>query len=296
MTLDELRLFVSLAEEGSLTAGGRRVGLGPGGASAALRRIEGRARVRLVERSTRSLRLTPEGEQFLRTCREMLAVWERGELALQTARQGLAGALRVTAPIDLAEQFVAGWVASFVRAHPEIRITLLTGDAVLPIPAEAIDVAIRYGLSGEVNHVVRRLGVSQRVLVASPGYLDRAGRPRDPQDLSAHRCLAWLRGERPFTRWTLLRGDEEQVHTFVPSLCGDGGLVRRWAVEGEGIAWKGSFDVWADLRAGRLERVLPDWHGVDLPLVAVTPGRKNRVARVQALIDFLATRARELTT
>lgn len=296
MTLDELRLFVALAEDGSLTAAGRRVGLGPGGASAALRRIEGRARVRLVERSTRSVRLTPEGERFLATCEEMLAVWERGELALQDAREGLAGVLRVTAPIDLAEQYVAGWIADFVASHPEVRVTLLTGDAMLRIPADDIDVAIRYGTTPEVNQVVRRLASSRRVLVAAPDYLDRAGRPEVPADLDGHRCLAWLRGERPFARWTLTDGEAEHTHAFTPSLCADGGVVRRWAVGGEGIAFKGSLDVLEDLRTGRLERVLPGWHGEALPLVAATPGRRHRVARVQALIDGFAAGVTALTT
>ncbi|MEZ4322300.1 MAG: LysR family transcriptional regulator [Myxococcota bacterium] len=288
MNLDELRLFVALAEAPSLTEAGRRVGLGPGGASAALQRIEDRARVRLVERTTRSLRLTPEGERFLQTCRDVLTVWGEGEQALADARDGLAGVLRVAAPRDLADRYVAPCLAAFVAEHADVRATLVADDALHRIPADDIDLAIRYGGVDDAGLVVRRLATTERILVASPGYLAAHGLPEGPAALGSHRCVSWIRAGRAYARWTLARGTEEQTVAVRPVLCGDGAQVRRWVLDGHGIALKADLDVRRELADGSLVRVLPDWSGGAVPLVAVTPGRRFRPARVQALIDRLA--------
>lgn len=291
-TLDALRWFAALRDAPTLAEAGRRVGLGPSGVSAALKRLERDQGVRLVERTTRHFRLTPEGEIFLATCERMLAVWSEGELALQSAHEGVAGPLRVSAPVDLG-QTVGTWLAALGRAHPGLQVSLLTADALHDLAADAIDIALRYGHPEASSLVARRLAGGERWLVASPAYLARAGAPEHPRALSTHRCLGILGAGHPPTRWGL-HGPEGPLEVpIVPALSAHGAQVRRWAVQGEGIALKSALDLVDDLEAGRLVRVLPGW-GEAVPLHALMPSRRYRARRVQEALRHLAEGVRSL--
>ena len=287
MNLDDLRLFIAVAREGSLSGAARQLGRSPAAASAALARLESDRQVRLVVRTTRSLRLTPEGDTFLATCEAMVAVWADGERALRHARHELMGPLRVAAPADLMAQRVAGWAASFATQHPGVRMTLLAGDALHRVAAEGVDVAIRIGPLDDSGLVVRRLGSTRRHLVASPAYVERHGPLSEPEGLRDHRCLVWQRHERPFTRWTLGRGRQERTVDVVPWLCGDGALVRQWALDGHGIGFKATVDITHDLADGRLVDPLPGWAGEAHPIYAVLPSARFQTARVTAFVDFV---------
>lgn len=294
MTLDDARLFVTIARAASLSAAGRVLDRSPAAVSAALAKLETGARVRLVQRTTRALELTEEGRVFLHTCEGLLVAWEEGERRLAAAREGVGGELRVTGPADLSQQHLAGWIAGFVAVYPEVRVTLLVGDALAALPRDGVDVAVRYGALDDSTLVAVRLGHGERCLVAAPAYLDGAGRPERPAELARHRTLAWLRRDRPHTRWELFSEERAEAVEVSPVLCGDGAVVRQWAVAGEGIAFKSRLDVAADLAAGRLEVVLPDWRGSDLPLTAVVPAGRLRSRRVEALVAWLRERVGEL--
>lgn len=290
MNLQDLRLFLAISEASSLSAAGRSVGLGASASSAALKRLEAHTDTRLVERSTRSLRLTPEGLAFLETCRQVLQTWDRGQQDLLRSRQALQGRLRVAGPMDLGERLLGPWLAEFGALHPSVELSLSRSDAFHSVRAMGVDVAVRYGRQDDSSLVARLLHTGSRVLVASPAYLQRMGAPEHPQALAEHRCLGWLRKGRPLDRWALQRGTERAIVDVALTLRGDGALVRHWALAGHGIAYKSELDVREDLRAGALRRVLPSWSGPELPLYALTPSRAHRTARVQALLDWLAQR------
>lgn len=290
MTLDDARLFVAVAHAASLSAAARSLGLSPAATSAGLKRIEARLDLRLVRRSTRAMELTAEGQLFLNTCEALLDAWAEGERALRAARDQLHGGICIAAPADLAHQYLAVWLGELVDVHPTLHVTLLVSDSQHRLPSEGVDVAIRYGALDDSSLVAARLCGSDRVPVASPAYLDRAGRPTHPRELRAHATLAWLRRDRPHVAWPLERDGERFVAEVTPHLIGDGAIVRAWALAGRGIACKSRVDVAEDLSAGRLEEVLPGWRGEDVPVYAVLPAGRMRTARVSALIEHLRAR------
>jgi DNA-binding transcriptional LysR family regulator len=296
MDLDDLQLFVRIAHAGSLSGAARQLPMKLATVSARLQRIEAELEVRLFERSTRSLRLTAEGERFLQTCETLQAQWSEGLAQLRDGSLALAGRIRLAAPADTSQQWLGRWLAEFALQHPQLRITMLVGDQLHPIQRDAVDIAIRYGALEDSSLIGRLLGHTERRLVAAPDYLRRAGKPETPADLAQHRCLAWLRREQPQQHW-LLRHSDGRSHTVRvdAALCGDGLLVRQWALQGFGIAYKASLEVADDLAAGRLVPVLPDWRGEAEPITAILPGGVHRPRRVEALLAHLQERFLALT-
>lgn len=294
MTLDDAALFAAIARAPSLSAAARRLDRSPAAVSAGLKRLERSHRLRLVRRSTRAMELTAEGRAFLQTCDELLAVWAAAEHRMRAARDEVAGVLRIAAPLDLAQQHLARWTAAFVAQHPAVEITVLASDASAQLPGAGVDVALRYGTIDDSGLVASRLCTTERVVVAAPSYLARHGHPAHPRELRTHRTLAWLAQGRPRTHWMLSRGAEVGDVDVQPVLCGDGVLVRQWALAGEGVALKSRLDVIPDIAAGRLVQLFEDWRGEEVPLVALLPAGRLRAARVAAVVDFVRAQVRAL--
>lgn len=295
MHLDDLSLFVRVAQTRSLSEAARQLDQTPSAVSARLKRMEQEIGVRLVERTTRTLRLTPEGESFLRTCDTMTLAWTHGQsLLLQDAR-AVEGRIHIAAPSDTCAQFLSEWMGDYIRAHPRLIVTLRVGDRMHDIPREAVDIAVRYGELTDSSMVSRMLVRTSRVLVASPGYLERSPPLLRPADLANHRCLAWLARDQPKVQWTFgsPAGACETI-MVKPSLCGDGFLVRQWALRGDGVAYKAHVDVAADLRAGALVRLLAQYEGEVVPISAVMPSRHYVATRVRAMLEYLAGRFAEV--
>ena len=295
MHLDDLGLFLRVAHAQSLSEAARHLDLTPASVSARLKRIEEELGVRLVERTTRALRLTPEGERFMQTCDSMTAAWARGQSLLRQDAREVEGRISIAAPTDTSAQFLSDWVADYAKAHPRLLVTLRVGDRMHDLPREVVDIAIRYGELSDSSMIGRVLVRSQRWLVASPGYLERSPPLRCPADLAAHRCLAWQSRDQPKIQWAFVSpaGVPETV-VVEPALCGDSFVVRQWAVRGHGVAYKASVDVAADVRAGRLVRLLEDYEGEAVPISAVMPSGRHVPARVRAMVDHLAARFAEL--
>jgi len=295
MQLDDLDLFLRVAHARSLSEAARHLDQTPSSVSARLKRIEEELGVRLVERTTRTLRLTPEGERFVQTCEAITATWARGRGLLRQDARSVEGRIHIAAPTDTCTQFLAEWIGDYARMHPRLTVTLRVGDRMHDLPREAVDIAIRYGELSDSSMVSRVLVRARRVLVAAPKYLERGAPISSPGDLSSHRCLAWLSRDQPKVQWTFVspEGTSETV-VVEPALCGDSLLVRQWALRGEGVAYKANVDVAADLRAGRLVRLLEDYEGEPVPISAVMPSGRHMPTRVRAMVDHLAKRFAEL--
>ena len=291
MHIDDLALFVRLGQSGSLSAAARQLEVTPAAVSAALKRIEGQLGVRLVERTTRSIRLTAEGERFLQTCEAMLLTWARGRATLNQGVRAVEGRIRIAAPTDTSLQFLCAWLGEYKLLYPRIQITVMVGDRMHEMMREGVDIAIRYGELTDSSMVCRRLASSERVLVAAPAYLKLFGTPHMPSDLHTHRCLAWLTRDQPKSQWSFQSpaGSTETV-AIRPALCGDSALVRAWALQGEGIAYKALIDVGDDIRAGRLVRLLADHVGEPVPINAILPSARYLPARVRTMLTFLVER------
>lgn len=290
--LREMEIYVAIVAAGSLSAAARALGLSVPVVSKELARLEERLGALLIQRTTRSLTLTPEGELFHRRCTTILADVDDAED--QAARGGrLEGPLRITTTAAFGRRTLAPLLAEFQDAHPGVEIGLILSDRVLDLVQENIDVAIRFGVLADSRLVARRLAASHRVVCAAPAYVARHGMPERPEDLAHHRCLTI--GVQQPQEWVLGGPDgERRVSVHARLSANDGEAVHAWAEAGHGLMLKTVWDVAADLRAGRLVRVLPEWQSLDNAIHAVFQTNRLMARRTRTLVEFLAVRLREL--
>jgi DNA-binding transcriptional LysR family regulator len=284
----DLQLFVRTADCGSLTRAARMLNQTPAAASAALRRLEQKLGVLLFARSTRSLRLTTDGEVFLEYCRNALALLAEGEAMLMAGRDKVRGQLRLSAPSDLGRQVLLPWLNEFQEIHPEVMFSLQFADRVIDLRRDPVDIALRYGRLDDSSLVSRHVADNRRVLVASPGYLARHGTPKTLRELGEHNCLLYYLTPGLFNTWRFNAGkDAVEIKVRGDRMADDGGIVREWAVAGLGIAYKSRLDVWPDLKRGALVTLLDEHAGEDTPLNAVYPHRNGVSPAVRTLVEFL---------
>ena len=301
---DDLALFARTAALGSFSNAAREADLLPGQVSAAIQRLERELDVRLFARSTRSLRLTAEGERYLPYAEEMLSVLREGRERLHGERQALQGALKIAAPSDLGRNVLLPWITQFREQHPKLVLKLFLSDQVTDVFRDPVDIALRYGVAGQASYVALPLAErNRRVLVASPRYIERRGRPRALDELAMHDCLPYFLGGRVYDKWAFeSSGAHRQVTVKGALLCDDADIARRWAVDGYGIAYKSWIDVCGDVSEGRLEVLIPDQPGELAPLNLVCPHRRQFSPAVRYLYAALrekivpmAARLREYT-
>ncbi|MGE7991901.1 LysR family transcriptional regulator [Pseudomonas sp. NPDC089554] len=292
LRISDLELFLRSSALGSFTAAAHEAGLLPGQVAAAIKRLERELDVRLFARTTRSLRLTAEGELYLPTAHSVLETLRQGRDSLHASQSTLRGILQVSAPSDLGRNLVMPWLVEFRRQHPQLNLRCFLSDQMADLYRDPVDVAIRYGGDERANYIALPLAPrNRRVLVASPAYLARRGRPQHPDDLHQHDCLLYQQNERAFDRWQL---GEHSVQVSGPLFCDDADVVRRWALAGEGIAFKSWLDVSANVAAGELELLLPDFPGDLRPVTLVCPHRKQLSPAVSRLHLWLRERFEQL--
>lgn len=298
MHLDDLQLFIQVARSGSFSAAARQLALTPAAVSSTVKRIETSLQRRLIERSTRALRLTPEGERFLDTCEALTARWAEGTAALRSDPGAVDGEVQLAAPADTTYQLLSPWLAPWLAAHPGLRLSLHVSDRLHDVRRESVDIAVRYGALPDSGLVARPLCSGPRIAVASPAYLRRRGTPRTPAELVGHDCLLWMLGGRANRDWRFWRGQhlrgEGELVRVAGVLCGDGSLARHWALQDRGIASKALCDVLDDLEAGRLVQVLPGHRGDEVPVHALLPSRAYLPARVRVVLERLVERFADL--
>lgn len=295
--LGDIDLFVRVVKNSGLAAAGREIGLSPASMTARIKGLEQHYGVRLLNRTTRSVTLTDEGKTFFEACVPILADIEQAEQKLQTGREGFIGPLRITAASDLGQQHIAPVLSTFVKDHPGVTPTLYLTDGVVNLAEQGFDLGIRYGVLADSTMIAKRLARNRRVLCASPDYLKRKGLPITPDALSDHDCLAMVRVNELLNSWHFHTANGEQVVTIRPARASnDGALIRRWAVEGAGIALKSLLEVVNDLKAGRLVTLLDDYcqdfelsgasGGADLHVIY--PNRSYMPQRTRGFIKALA--------
>jgi len=287
----DLQVLVHTARGGTLTAAASALGITPAAASATLKRLESQLGARLFERSTRAMRLTPQGQTLLDYAVRAFDLLAEGESLVLADRGALVGSVRVAAPSDLTRVTLLPWFDGFLDQHPGLQLALSVGDRPLDVTRDEVDVALRYGPLADSRLVARRLADARPVLCASPAYLMRHPAPRTPQDLLQHNCLTFHRGGRRQRLWRFCRnGHWAEVRVDVDRVVDDASLAREWAIAGRGITLKSELDLQRDVAAGALVRLLPDWDTEPYPLHALLPSGRFVPARVRALVDFLALR------
>lgn len=288
--LGDMRLFVEAAALGSLSAAGRKLALSPAAASARLIKLEAALRTKLFDRTTRQLRLTEEGRFYLQQCWVALRAIDEAEAGLQASQKEVRGKVRISASADFGRNLLNDWLEAFSALHPELSVALTLSDSVSNLVQDDVDLAIRFGQPHESSMIARQLAPNWRVLCASPDYLARYGEPQTPADLVNHKFIVLVTSAGPLNTFHFVVDGQEWNHTVPMSQAwetNDGALARTWALAGHGIARKTIWDAAADIRAGRLKVLLPDFCVRESGVYAVLHGSRYRVPRVRVLLDFL---------
>jgi len=297
LRFDDLQLFVRAADLGSLSAAARVMDLSAAVASAALKRIEQHLGARLLARSTRSLRLTAEGEGFLEYARAALNSLDEGRRLLTSGQDQVSGVLQLSAPSDLGRNLLLPWLDAFQHEHPGLTVRLLLGDRIADLFKQPVDIALRYGEPEDSSLVALPVAPdNRRVLCASPDYLARHGEPRQLEQLAQHNCLLYMLGTRVHDRWCFHDGKREVSLTVSGDrFSDDADVVRRWAVAGAGVAYKSWLDVSTDVLAGRLKILLPHLQCERAPLNLLCAHRAQLSKPINLLRDMLQVRCGRLT-
>lgn len=282
------RLLRLLADKASFTAAARELNLTPPAVSKRLAQLEQRLGVRLLNRSTRRVSLTDEGELYLEHARRILADIEELELSLAKRRASPKGLLRVNATLGFGRTTIAPIVSAFARRHPEVEVQLQLTDAPLDLVASGFDLAVRFGELPDSRLAARKLMSNRRFLCASPAYLAANGTPRTPAELARHTCILHRQNDETWGTWRLTRGRQTETVKVRGALSSnDGDVVLNWALDGHGILIRSEWDLAKYLESGRLQAVLPEWTLPPADLYAVYPARRHLPARVRAFIDTL---------
>ncbi|MBJ6609585.1 MAG: LysR family transcriptional regulator [Candidatus Thiothrix moscowensis] len=287
--LGDLEVFMLTAESGSLSAAARLLNISPALTSAALKRLETDLGLMLFVRSTRSLRLTPEGQRLLPAAKLALQELHDALEELSTGKQVIRGHLQISIPSDLGRNQVLNWLDAFQNEYPEVTIRLHLSDSITDLYRQPVDVAIRYGDLPDSNLIaLPLLPQNRRVLCASPIYLAKHGKPNTPDELSRHNCLRFNLDDNVHEQWQFYRdGQTLTVMVNGNRRANDGDAVHRWALAGHGIAYKSMLDVLPSLRTGELVRLCPDWEGETTPLWLVCADRRQLSPTVVLLREHL---------
>ena len=284
-----MQFFSVLMRCGSLSAAARELQVSTPAVSKRLAALESRLGVRLLNRTTRRLALTHEGETYLASARRILGEIETLERELQGARTEPTGLLRVNATLGFGRMHVAPAIASYVRAYPKVEVQLQLSVNPPPLTEDAFDVCVRFGEPPDARVVARLLAPNRRLLCASPAYLQRHGTPRTPHELATHSIIAIRQGDEAYGVWRLRSGKRSETVRVRGGLStNDGEIAVNWALAGHGIVLRAEWDVARYLRSGRLVQVLENWQTPPADIHAVYPVRHQDTQRVRSFVDHLA--------
>ncbi len=287
ISIEDLRLAVTLAHSESLSAAARRLNVSPPALSMRLRKLEATLGAKLASRDARRLSLTAEGERFAAESATLLQQLEALPESFRSADEQLTGTLRLAAPFGFGRQRIAPLLSRFARLHPQLRVHLDLRETPWPDRHDS-DAVIHIGRISDSSWVARTLASNERWLCASPQYLATFGTPRTPEELLGHRCLCIRENEEDVTLWHVRKRSVRRVLRIEPAmLSNDGSVARKWAEQGQGLVLRSEWDVNESVKAGGLVRVLADWSFDSAPISLLIPSRKHQSVRIRTLADFL---------
>ncbi len=288
---EDMTVFIAVADTGSMTRAGERLGLSPAVVSKRIATLESRLGVRLLNRTTRRVALTDEGRIYLDRARSIVEQVEDVEAALRGRQTEPRGVLRVTAPASFGRSHISPWVPEFLNTYPGIELHLHLSDKLVDIVEEGVDVAIRIGEMRDSSLVARRLAPNRRVLCASPEYIAKRGTPSRPDDLVDHDCLMFNDWRATHQSWRF-KGPKGQFSVRVSGrmVCDISEVLRDAAIGGVGIAMVSVWVVADDITAGRLVTVLDEYPLTDADIHAVYPHRRGLSPKARVWIEFLANK------
>jgi DNA-binding transcriptional LysR family regulator len=285
--MDEREVFVTVVKAHGFSAAAKILGSTPAAVSRRVKALEQRLGVRLLQRTTRQVRLTESGERYFNDVSRLLAELNGVEQDLAGEAAQLTGELRVVAPMSFGQRRLAPVIARFAAEYPGLRVSLTLDDEETDIVAQGADVAIRISYPSDSSLVARAIAPVPRYLCASPAYLERQGIPARPLDLLSHACLHYnVISERE--EWTFSSGSgDETVLIKGAFCCNNGDVLAEAAIQGLGITLLPDFIVEKALQNGRLVRILEGRERAPLTLAAVYPSRQQVPAKTRRFIEYL---------
>jgi DNA-binding transcriptional LysR family regulator len=283
----QLSTFVDVVGKGSLSAAARAEGVAPAMISRRLDALEARLGVKLLQRTTRKIALTHEGTAFLESCQRILADLENAEASVAERSTAASGHLSISAPAGFGRQHIAPLLPSFLAEHQNVTLALNLNDRVVDLIGEGVDVAVRIASLTDSGLVGVKLADNQRVVVASPAYLQRHGRPASLDDLASHNCLT-ISSEGSQRGWVFRHNGRNVTLKVSGNMgCNDGAVLHDWALSGKGLAWRSMWEVGAAIEAGQLVTVLDEFSAPDNAIYAVFAQRQHLPLRIRAFVEFL---------
>ncbi len=289
----ELGFFARLASCGSLSAAARELGITTPAVSKRLAMIEARIGVPLVNRTTRRMSLTPEGEVLVEHARRILAEIDDLDQLMTMSKGTPKGLLRVNATLGFGRLQVAPVISRYVRQFPKVDVQLQLSVSQPLMTDDQYDVCIRFGEPADSRVIAKRLAGNRRLLCASPKYLAAHGEPKVPHDLTQHNCISIRQGDEAYGVWRLSAGRVsgrvfESVKVRGNLATNDGEIAVNWALDGHGILMRAEWDLERYLKSGRLVQILTQYQTPDADIYAVYPLRHQLSARVRTFVDYLA--------
>lgn len=289
----DLAFFSALASSTSLSAAAREMGLTAAAVSKRLTVMEARAGVTLINRTTRRMMLTPEGELYLTHARRMLDDIDSLSQLLGAAKRTPKGLLRVNATLGFGRSHIAPAISDFVRLYPQVSVQLQLSVTPPPLTDDTFDVCIRFGEPPDSRIVARRLVRNRRLLCASPAYVAERGMPKTVQELSRHQCISIRQGDEAYGVWRLTSGRGAGRKTETVRINGllatnDGETAVKWALDGHGILMRAEWDIMPHLNDGSLVQVLTDYDTPSADIFAVYAQRHQKSNRIRTFVDFIA--------
>ena len=288
--LEGMSIFAAVVEAESFTGAARTLKYSKAAISTHIQKLEDRLDTRLLNRTTRRISMTDEGRVFYEHCRRILDEAREAIDALDNSNTEPRGVLRINSPMSFGTMHLGAAVAEFMEAYPDVSVDMVLNDRQVDLIEDGFDLAIRIGRLPDSSLIARRLAPCRRILVASPDYWDRKGRPSHPSDLKDHDALIYDYLDDPNT-WTFKDGDTDVSVSVQGRLrANNGEVLLDAALRGLGIYLSPTFFCFDALRANKLEIALRDFGEDPLSVYAVYPHRRHLSPRVRAFVDFLAER------
>jgi DNA-binding transcriptional LysR family regulator len=281
-----MALFVKVVENNSFSQAARREGVPVSTVSRKIMDLEKTLGVRLLERSTRKLRLTEIGQDYYERCRRGLEEFDAANLLITDQQKEVSGRLRISTPPSLSDIIIIPMVEAFQNEYPKVIVQCLVTDRHVDHFSDGVDLSLRVGEFGDSSLVARRLLRYRSVLVAAPEYLEKAGTPRHPTELPLHGLVAFSRWDTT-VRWDFVKGTETEKIEIKPRVAINDYLgIQRAVIDGLGISEIPSIICGMALKDGRLVEVMPDWQFAPTTIAAIYPSNRNLSRVVRLFRDF----------
>lgn len=283
--LNDMAVFSAIAQVGSISGAANKLKLPKSNVSRRLARLEERLGVQLLERNTRSSRLTSIGVCYADHCRSMVEEADAADAVIETNLAEPSGELRISASVLVGQQIIAPAIAAYTKQFPNVHVILELTNAQVNLIEDGFDLAFRIGKNKDSSLVTQSITKLPRNLYASEQYLSQSSEVKKPQDLLNQRCLT-MSDEANASCWILNRGDQSiEVSTPFSISINDFLTLRKLATEGAGIAMLPSYAVHTECSLGLLSPVLPEWHGSYATLTTIYPSRRGATSKLRAFIE-----------